>query len=80
MTYAEDIEGVAEEPIAGVVIGQFGWGGAPGSEDTGAYGFGKVDGRQAVPAELKGRVLTWDVARPLLDMTMMMGTAHQTST
>lgn len=56
MTFADDIEqATGGEPIEAVVIGDMGW-----------TVYGK-DERHAPALAHKGELLTWDVARPLLD-------------
>lgn len=54
-TFAEDLEEAAgDEPIKKAVIGEMGW---PNYNEEG----------KEVPERLKGKVLSWDEARPLLD-------------
>lgn len=55
MTFAEDIEAVAQkEPILQIIIGTYGWGG---------YSKEKI----LVPDEKKGVLLSWTEARKFLD-------------
>ena len=64
-SFAADLEdAAAPESIESVVIGAFGWG--SGNDDAGAYGFDRAD-RTPIAQTLKGRVLPWAQARPLLD-------------
>ena len=54
MTFATDIEKTAGEPIIGIVIGEVGWG---------RY----IGGDTPDVSTVRGRVITWEEARPLLD-------------
>lgn len=54
MTFADDIERAAAEPIEAIVIGEY----APG------WGFDEAPHPTAVR---RGEVLSWDEARPMLD-------------
>ena len=61
-TFAEDIEAAAGgEPIIGIVIGPFGWG------DYVPILSEEPERKRAVPQELRGKVLTWEQARPWLN-------------
>lgn len=63
MTFATDIEErAAGEPIEGIVIGAFGWGSID-DEPGEAYG----ESQHSVPLGMRGCVLPWEQARPLLD-------------
>lgn len=54
MTFAEDLERQAIEPIEKVIIGEMGWNN---------YG---EEGKE-IPKSKKGKVLSWEEARPMLD-------------
>lgn len=61
MTFADEIESVANgEPIL-IVIGGFGWG-----DITNTEGYGE-ESHPVVPLDKRGVVLPWSEARPYLD-------------
>ena len=61
--FAQDIEEAADgDAIEAIVIGEFGWG-----------GWGGFDESNPIPKDKRNVVLTWDQARPLLDYQYHIG-------
>lgn len=74
-SFAADIEVVADgEPIIGICIGAYGWGSFYSEEELKKYprmrnepAYREEECPSQIPWDKRGRVLTWDEARPLLD-------------
>lgn len=64
MTFAQEIEGAAAGPIEAVVIGGFGWSSI--GEDN-PYGEERIKRERTPP--VRGKVLDWATAKPMLDYT-----------
>ena len=69
MTFATDLESAAgDEVIQGIVIGAFGWG-----EISDEPGEAYAEEGRSVPLGMRGCVLPWEQARPLLDYSYSTG-------
>jgi hypothetical protein len=75
-SFAADIECVADgEAIIGICIGAFGWGTLYTEEELKKHphlsnddlGYKEVHCPSQIPMEKRGKVLSWEEARPLLD-------------